>query len=167
MKLDPGERVIFEGHPSWRSILTFYLKAALLVAVAAGVAALASAIAEGEVKETWSGLVVLAGAAVLVMAGFVKRIFTTYTITNRRLYIQRGFLSRNTQETQLHRAQNVNTHQSVLERLLQVGTVNFDTAGSGDYDFAFSGVSDPDEVVQAVNRAQHEAAMSTAGGDGL
>ena len=26
LNLSPGEQVIFEGHPSWRAILGFYLK---------------------------------------------------------------------------------------------------------------------------------------------
>ena len=54
----------------------------------------------------------------------------------------------------------MNTYQSVIDRLLQVGTVNFDTAGSGDYDFAFVGVSDPEDVVRAVDKVQHQRSAS-------
>jgi uncharacterized membrane protein YdbT with pleckstrin-like domain len=96
--------------------------------------------------------------AVVVLVGFVKRIATTYVISSRRLHIRRGIVARRTQETRLDRVQNVNTSQSVLERLLQVGTVNFDTAGTEDSDFAFVGVAEPGEVVKAVDRAQREAA---------
>jgi hypothetical protein len=46
----------------------------------------------------------------------------------------------------------------VVERLLRVGTVDFDTAGTDDSDFTFSGVSSPSWVVEAVDRAQHAAA---------
>ena len=38
LNLSPGEQVIFEGHPSWRAILGFYLKG-LVVAVVLGVIA--------------------------------------------------------------------------------------------------------------------------------
>ena len=38
LNLSPGEQVIFEGHPSWRAILGFYLKG-ILVAVVIGVIA--------------------------------------------------------------------------------------------------------------------------------
>ena len=55
--------------------------------------------------------------------------------------------------------QNVNTQQSALERILRVGTVDFDTAGSdSDHEFKFAGVAEPSEVVQAVDTAQREAA---------
>jgi uncharacterized membrane protein YdbT with pleckstrin-like domain len=59
--------------------------------------------------------------------------------------------------TQINRVQNVNTHQSVLQRVLVIGNVNFDTAAGDDYDFEFSGVASPQEVVDAVHRAQREA----------
>ena len=92
----------------------------------------------------------------------MKRLFTTYTISNHRLHIKRGIIARAEQQTQITRVQNVNTNQSVLERLLQVGTVDFDTAGHDDYEFAFAGVADPADVVEAVHRAQREGdAMAT------
>ena len=165
MDLHPSEKVLFEGHPSWRSILGFYLKGLVIAAVGAGVAALATKIADDEVK----GAVVLAVAAgvfaIVLVVGLLKRIATTYTISNQRLHIKRGIIARRVQQTNLDRVQNVNTHQSVLERILQVGTVDFDTAGTDDSDFTFDGVSSPARVVEAVDHAQH-AATGTAD-DGL
>ena len=46
------------------------------------------------------------------------------------------------------------TEQSLRERLLRVGTVDFDTAGSDDSEFRFVGISEPATVVAAVDRAQ-------------
>ena len=40
---------------------------------------------------------------------------------------------------------------------MQVGTVDFDTAGTDDSEFRFVGVSDPRDVVRAVDRAQRGA----------
>jgi uncharacterized membrane protein YdbT with pleckstrin-like domain len=151
MDLGPGERVLFTGHPSWRSTLSFYLKGVLLVAVVAVLAAL--------IGDT--GTAVLAGSgifAIVVLVGFLIRIGTTYTITNHRLHIKRGIIARRTQEARLERVQNVNTDQGVLERILQVGTVDFDTAGTTDSDFAFRGVAQPERVVRAVDQAQREHA---------
>jgi uncharacterized membrane protein YdbT with pleckstrin-like domain len=158
--LHPGENVLFEGHPSWRSILGFYLKGLVLAAVAGGVAALVTKIADDKVK---SAIVIAAAAAVfaiVLVVGLLKRIATTYTISNQRLHIKRGIVSRRVQQTNLDRVQNVNTNQSMLERLLQVGTVDFDTAGTDDSDFTFAGVSQPERVVQAVDKAQREAAAA-------
>jgi uncharacterized membrane protein YdbT with pleckstrin-like domain len=159
VKVDPGEQIIYQGHPSWRGILSFYLKGVLLsVAVALIVWLITGLFADAE--DGLASGILLAGVVLTVLIGFIKRVATEYTITDRRLHIKRGIIARHTQETQIHRAQNLNTYQSVIDRLLQVGTVNFDTAGSGDYDFAFVGVSDPEDVVRAVDKVQHQRQSS-------
>lgn len=157
MDLEPGEHVIFEGHPSWRSILGFYLKGIVLVAIAAAIAAGATKAVDDEVDSGLVTLVVIVLLVVVLIAGYIKRLFTTYTISNHRLHIRRGIISRADQQTLINRVQNVNTHQSVLQRMLIIGNVNFDTAAGDDYDFEFAGVSSPGEVVDAVHRAQREA----------
>jgi uncharacterized membrane protein YdbT with pleckstrin-like domain len=158
LNLSPGEQVIFEGHPSWRAILGFYLKG-VLIAVVAGLIAKLVGSGAGTVF-----LVVLIVLALTVLAGLVKRIATTYTITTRRLNIKRGIFSREVQETRLERVQNVNYQQSVFQRLVQIGDVDFDTAASDDYNFIFAGVANPDEVVHRVDQATGAAA---GGGHGL
>jgi uncharacterized membrane protein YdbT with pleckstrin-like domain len=154
MDLHPGERLVFEGHPSWRAVLAFYVWGLVLVAAAVGIGLLVSGAA----------LAVLLGAVVLVLVvlvGLIKRTATRYVITTERLHIRRGILAKKTQETRIQRVQNVNTEQSLLQRVLRVGTVDFDTAGSDDSEFRFVGVSDPDGVVRAVDRAQREGAGGT------
>ena len=58
----------------------------------------------------------------------------------------------------MQRVQNVNTEQTFFARMLQIGTVDFDTAGTDDSEFRFVGVANPHEVVRAVDRAQRAAA---------
>jgi uncharacterized membrane protein YdbT with pleckstrin-like domain len=145
--LQPGERVIYQGHPSWRAILGFYIKG-LLVAAAAAV--LAGLINEG----AGLGVVTFAViAAVVVLAGFIKRVATVYTITDRRLNIKVGIISRKVQETRLQRVQNVNYNQGVYERVMQIGDVEFTTAGTDESNFVFAGVAQPEQVVQQVEHA--------------
>jgi uncharacterized membrane protein YdbT with pleckstrin-like domain len=107
------------------------------------------------------------GIALVVLAGFIKRVATVYTITNQRLQIKRGIVARKVQQTRIDRVQNVNTDQSVIQRFLRVGTVDFDTAGSDDSEFAFQGVSSPSRVVEAVDRAQHATATAPREPGGL
>jgi uncharacterized membrane protein YdbT with pleckstrin-like domain len=158
MDLAPGEHLLFSGHPSWRSILGFYIKGVLIAIVAGAIAAGVTRAADDHVKWGIVAIAVVVLFVLTVIVGFLKRIGTTYTISNQRLSIQRGILSRDRQEAQLDRVQNVNTRQSILQRVLQVGTVEFDTAGSGeDYDFAFTGVADPEDISKTVHLAQREA----------
>ena len=158
LNLGPGEQLIFQGHPSWRAILGFYLKGILVAAVAGVVAKLFGATG-GTVF-----LVVLVIIGLTVLIGFVKRVATTYTITDRRLNIKRGIVSREVQETRLERVQNVNYRQSVYQRIMQIGDVDFDTAATDDYNFVFAGVADPADVVHQVDQA---TGVHSAGEHGL
>lgn len=151
MDLHPGEQVVFEGHPSWRALLSLYI---------GGVAAcVAVGVIVGLVSGFVLGAVVAAVLVALLLAfGLVKRMSTTYLVSTQRLYIRRGLLSKRVQQTRIDRVQNVNTEQSLRERILRVGTVDFDTAGSDDSEFRFVGIADPGAVVTAVDRAQRDAA---------
>ena len=157
MDLEPGEHLIFEGHPSWRSILGFYFQGLVVAAIAGALAGAATQAAGGEVQGGLVTLVVLVALAIVLALGWLKRLFTTYTISNHRLHIRRGIVARAEQQTAITRVQNVNTYQSVLQRMLAIGDVNFDTAAGDDFDFEFGGVASPQEVVEAVHRAQREA----------
>jgi len=154
---------MFEGHPSWRSIIGFYVKGLFGVLLGCFAVALVTSIANDEVDAGLVTVVAAIGVAVVVLAGLIKRITTHYTITNRRLHIKRGIIAREIQETRLQRVQNVNYNQSLLQRMLQVGDVDFDTAAGDDYNFVFAGVANPDEVVERVDRATHATAPSGLG----
>jgi uncharacterized membrane protein YdbT with pleckstrin-like domain len=144
--LQSGEKVIYQGHPSWRAILGFYLKGALVGAAAGVLATLLQNVGLGVV----TFVVVF---AVTVVVGFIKRVATVYTITDRRLNIKIGIIARKVQETRLQRVQNVNYDQGVYERLMQIGDVEFTTAGTDESNFVFAGVAQPEEVVQQVEHA--------------
>jgi uncharacterized membrane protein YdbT with pleckstrin-like domain len=154
MDLHPGEDVVFEGHPSWRALLSFYVYGTIAIAVVGVIVALVASVAVGVV-------IAVVLFAIMIVVGFVKRMATTYMVTNQRLYIRRGILSKAEQQTRIDRVQNVNTNQTLLQRVLSVGTVDFDTAGTDDSEFRFVGIADPGSVVHFVDKAQREAAEHT------
>ena len=156
LNLSPGEQVIFEGHPSWRAILSYYIKGLIAAIIASVIAYLLDGTGLGV------GFFLLIMAIVLV-AGFLRRFATVYTITTERLRIKRGIIARHVQQTDIERVQNVNTNQRVIDRMLRVGTVDFDTAGTGDSDFRFAGVESPEDVVAAVDRAQKKGTLKQQG----
>ncbi len=154
IELREGEESVYQGHPSWRALASFYLLG-LLVALAVF---LVVAVAIGE---TAIGIVLgVVIAAVVLVVGYLRRVFTRYVITSQRLRISRGIVSRKVQETRLDRVQNVNFDQSVIDRMLSVGSVDFDTAGTDDSEFVFEWVNDPEGVVRAVNDAIHEQRLA-------
>ena len=140
-------------------MLGFYIQWLAGTAVIAGIVALVTLADDDEVNWPLVGGVIVAGIALTILGGLPKRITTTYTITNRRLNIKRGLISRQVQrETRLERVQNVNFDQSAYQRVMQIGDVDFDTAaGDVDYDFIFAGVAEPEDVVHQVNEATRSA----------
>src|SRR4051812_14274134 len=63
--LHPGERIIYEGHPSWRSILRFYILGLLIVAAAAAIGEVAGGVG---ISAAAGG----AGVPVVVLGGRVE-----------------------------------------------------------------------------------------------
>src|SRR4051794_4068617 len=143
MDLRADERTLYEGRPSWRALMTFYLGG---IGLAAAVVVVLGILADN--MGTAIAIAVVIVALTLVI-GFLRRVGTKYLLTNQRLRISRGIIRKNVQETRLDRVQNVNYNQGVLDRILGVGTVDFDTAGTGtdDADFRFEWINDPEAVV--------------------
>lgn len=155
MDPEPGEEIFFHGHPSWRSLGLFYAKGLVIVLVAGVIAGIVTRISAHHVQAGWVSVAVVVVFLGLLIIGQIRRIGTTYSITNQRLTIQTGIFSRDVHQTRLERIQNVNSRQSVFERLLRIGTVQFDTAGETQFDFAFRGVGNPHGIVRTVDHALH------------
>jgi uncharacterized membrane protein YdbT with pleckstrin-like domain len=155
--VDPAasEEIFFHGHPSWRSLGLFYVKGLVLVLLAGVIAGIVTRISASHVQAGWVSAAVVVVFLGLLIIGQIRRIATTYSITDQRLTIQTGILSRDVHQTRLERIQNVNSRQSVFERVLRIGTVQFDTAGETQFDFAFRGVGDPHGIVRTVDHALH------------
>src|SRR5918997_2317239 len=151
MELRAHETELYAGRPSWRALMSFYaggIGLAVLVVVILGLL----------VGEWGLATAIAAALAVLtLLIGWFRRVSTKYLITTQRLRISRGIVRRHVQETRLERVQNVNYQQSVLDRVLGVGTVDFDTAGTDDSEFRFERVDGPEQVVRAVDHAIEEA----------
>jgi uncharacterized membrane protein YdbT with pleckstrin-like domain len=153
--IEPGEVIFFHGHPSWRSMTSLYVKGLLVSLLAGVVAGVAGRIIDHHVQTAWVIAAVVVVFVAAAATGQLRRIATTYSITDRRLTIETGLLSRDLHQTRLERIQNVNARQSMFERALGIGTVDFDTAGEARFDFAFIGVGEPRRIVRTVDGALH------------
>ena len=150
-----GEITVWQGHPSW--------KAMLLIPVAAWVGLDA---AGADVATTWFAVATGVGLVLTYIGGWILRRTTRYLVTDRRIHIRTGLMSRNERTTHVDRVQNVNLNQTIFQRMLGIGDVNWDTAGTdtSDADFTFRGVDDPSALVHAADRyygvaAVHETAQ--------
>lgn len=99
----------------------------------------------------WVGIVITLILLVLVaLIAWFTRLDQQFTVTSHRLIIRHGILSRREQSAHIDRVQNVSTRQTFVDRLLKVGSVDFDTAGTDDYEFIFAGVNHPQQLRETI-----------------
>ena len=112
------------------------------------------------------GFVVIVGGTVLY--NWVKRQFTEYTITDKRLNVRWGILSKRETTTTLDRIQNLTITQTLVDRILNTGTIDFDTASdASDERFRFHGVNEPGALRQKINQVRLGSAAPGANTAGL
>jgi uncharacterized membrane protein YdbT with pleckstrin-like domain len=157
MQLLEGEEIVWSGRPSWRSMLAFYIKWGLLALLPGVLGQVVASVSSADRYrwELWLVTVVL--LLLVLLAGWLKRIDTHYIVTNQRINIRHGIFSRADHATSYERLQNVKTYQSLLERILKVGLVDFDTAAGDDFDFKFAGINDPGGLARQIAELQRAA----------
>ena len=151
MEMQENEQLIWRGHPSARSSIAWYLKWGFLAILPAAIAGIFKANDRGTGIAYWKWTVIALGLLALVaVIDILRRAAIDYVVTNQRIRIRRGILSRREQSTLIERIQNINTTQSLIDRLLSVGAIDFDTAGTEakEASFRFVGVANPHDLVR-------------------
>lgn len=147
------EVLIWQGHPSWRANALWLLRWGALAIVPFIIVAILAGNDVGTGLEIWQWvLVTIVLLGVVLVIDIARRLATLYQVTTRRIRIRRGILSRHSQSTSIARLQGIDVNQSLLARMLGIGTVDFDTAGTEERagDFSFVGVTAPHELVREV-----------------
>jgi uncharacterized membrane protein YdbT with pleckstrin-like domain len=160
----PGEQLVWQGNPTWRATLSFYVKG---IAVAAALLVLGFVVDwAGPDGWRWYGILAfLVVSALVVIGGWLFRRFTVYTITSRRLHVKQGILSKRETSTSVDRIQNVTVTQSPIDRIFKTGTVDFDTASDDPADtFRFVGIDHPQQVRMGLERVREEQRAAAAPG---
>lgn len=159
MELLPGETILWQGRPSWRAHLSHFLVWIPLALVPVAIAGILRANDTGTGLPYWQWVAIsLLLVVAVVVVDALRRLATLYVVTTERLRLRTGLLSRREKTAAFGRVQNVNVSQSLIDRLLDVGTVEFDTAGSdvADSGFDYAGIADPHGLVRIV--AHHSRA---------
>lgn len=165
------EVLIWQGHPSWRANFLWLLRWGALALVPLIVVSIMAANDIGTGLEVWQWVVVTAVLlGVVLVIDVVRRLATLYQVTTRRIRIRQGILSKHSQSTSIARLQGIDVNQSLFARMLGIGSVDFDTAGTEERagDFRFVGVTAPYELVSQVeSRLADVQEARTAAGGGL
>ncbi len=167
MEMMGNEAMIWEGHPTWRAMLSFHIKWFAATLVLFGLLVLLREIGVG-LSYAVIVTILLVSLAVTIAIGWMERFFTQYTITTKRLNIRSGILAKTESSTNVDRIQNITVKQSPVDRIMKVGSIDFDTAGDNAADrFSFIGVNDPQDLRECIMHARDdEKAASRHDGQG-
>jgi uncharacterized membrane protein YdbT with pleckstrin-like domain len=168
--LNPDETVALDMHPHW-----WYFAApavSLLVMVVLGIVLIVGTDENTSGRKALSVLVIalLIIAALWLVVRYLKWITTYFVITSHRLIFRTGVLGKSGIEIPLERINNVNFHQSVLERLIGAGDLLIESGGE-DGQSRYTDIRHPDRVqrlihAQMENTAQRHGSYAK-GSDGV
>jgi len=94
-----------------------------------------------EARLHWIVFVSLRAVLTLFIAPLIQSLTSEFAITNKRIIIKVGFISRRTLEMNLGKVESINVDQSILGRILGYGTINI--IGTGGTKEPFADISDP------------------------
>jgi uncharacterized membrane protein YdbT with pleckstrin-like domain len=98
----------------------------------------------------------IAGGALIVFAlislivALVRRSSVEMAVTNKRVTVKIGLMSRNTQEMMLQRIESIMVHQTVMGRMLNYGTITL--RGVGGTPDPFASIAHPLEFRRQVQQ---------------
>jgi uncharacterized membrane protein YdbT with pleckstrin-like domain len=122
----PGENLVVTVHRHWIVLAQSLLLPVLAVVVVVAATLVLPLSPDVRVLVLLIGL---AAAGLWTIVGWVRWASTSLTVTDHRVVMETGILSRESKVIPLDRVQDVSTRQSLAGRLFGYGTVEIDAAG--------------------------------------
>ena len=104
-----------------------------------------------EAKYHWIVFVSLRAILTLFIAPLIDVLSSEFAITNKRIIVKVGFISRRTLEMNLGKVESINVDQSILGRILGYGSINI--IGTGGTKEPFADISAPLEFRRQYQQA--------------
>lgn len=83
---------------------------------------------------------------VVLFVWWLRCLATSLVITDRRVTLRQGLLSKDTNDVLIADIRNVKVRQNLLQRIFGVGTVAFSTSGQSDMEIEVHGVRAPERI---------------------
>jgi len=98
------------------------------------------------------GLVVLVFGVLMLIAAWIRQWSGEFAVTNKRVVVKVGFISRRTIEINMSKVESVEVNQGIFARLLNYGTIM--VIGTGGTKEPFDLIDDPRAFRRAVQSQQ-------------
>ena len=99
-------------------------------------------------------VVIVAVFVYLVAVVIYRRYSWAYTIDNETIESREGIVARKVKSIRVRDLRNINVNQTLLQRIMGVGDVEFSSAGGSGIEVTFLGVDDPLTVKALAQRMQ-------------
>lgn len=152
-----GERILYEAHPSmFRNHPIWYILTCLLCVSGILLPFL-------PIEVSWQTRFIEILVPLLIGLGvffvwWLKIKGTTLTVTTERTSCRRGILSKAITEVWHRDIRNVQLNQSLLQRILNVGTIGISSAGQNEVEVNVSGIPDPESVKRFIDENRRREA---------
>lgn len=136
--LQTGEQIQYKAHVHW---CIFFVPVVLLLV---GIRFFPSS----NVFEYLIGVTALPLGIFTLLRSLYLKIGTQYVVTNKRVILKQGILSRNAMELMLNKCEGLSINQGFIGRIFGFGTILLTTGGATN---VFTYVTDPIEFRNAIN----------------
>lgn len=86
--------------------------------------------------------------------------FTIYELTDNRLFIERGFLSKQYDEVRLYRILDLGLSRSLIQRIFGLGTIRVQSSDKSMKDFELKNIKKSKDVIEVLSKQVEEERMS-------
>jgi uncharacterized membrane protein YdbT with pleckstrin-like domain len=99
------------------------------------------------------------GILIIIFTELIRRANTFY-ITDKRVIREFTFLSRKISSTTYDKIQDIHMTQGITERIIGIGTIHINTAGTTFIGLIFKGISNPISVKRMIEEKTMENIVS-------
>lgn len=127
--LTEGEELVLRLHPHWKTVLRPIVVFALIIAAALVLLVFLPSSADKPVVKLAIAAVAVLAAIIFCAIPLLRWRTTTYELTNRRLRLRAGILSRSGRDFPLARISDVSFSHGLIDRILGCGRLVVESAG--------------------------------------
>jgi len=102
-------------------------------------------------------LIAAYGAGLLILLMWWLQVLgTTLIVTDERVTLRKGILSKHTNEVYHTDVRNVQVSQGVFQRMLGVGTIGISSAGQADVEIEVAGMPKPQRIKDIIDQHRRQ-----------
>jgi uncharacterized membrane protein YdbT with pleckstrin-like domain len=88
----------------------------------------------------------------ILLIWWLKALGTTLTVSNKRITLRKGLLSKNINEIYNTDVRNIQIKQNVMQRIFGVGSIDISSSGQGTIEISAKGLPNPEKIKNIIDQ---------------